>query len=107
MTNPYPPRDGKLPWDADCDATRAGLERMVRALVVVDGHFTCSHLIGDRAKVAEPQRGYTIFFRVWIPIGREAEFAQHAKAELTPPPRIQVGMDVYPPIPDASNPNER
>lgn len=89
------PIDGKLPWDADVDGTRAGMERFVRALVCVGGHFTSSFTLGNDA--TKPFKD-TVFFRVWIPEGKEARFLEVSTLEeLRPPPRVHVGMDVYPP----------
>lgn len=79
----------KQPWDAECDATRVGLERFMRALIVVKGHFTDSFYL---APVDKPTRGVTVFFRVWIPEGLEAKFALLAKpiSPLKAPPRVSV-----------------
>jgi hypothetical protein len=84
----------KLPWDVDCDATRAGMERFIRALVCVRGHFSDSFTLYP---VDKPQRGVSVFFRVWIPEGAEQRFLEMAGLdELKPPPRVQVGMDPPP-----------
>lgn len=94
-------RDGKLNWDTDCDATKTAMERFLRALVVVGGHFTSSFSLHP---VATPQRGVSVFFRVWIPRGREARFVELAKVELKPPPRVSLGWSCDepddPPEPD-------
>ena len=80
----------KQPWDTDCDATRAGMERFLRALVCTGSHFTDSHAL---APVDKPAR-VSVFFRVWIPTGRERLFMDMANLdELKPPSRVQVGME--------------
>lgn len=85
-------RAEKKPWDADCDATKAGLERFMRALIVVGGHFTDSFSL---AAVDKPTRGVSVFFRVWIPDGSEQRFAELAHVEpLKPPPRVSLGWSV-------------
>lgn len=77
-------------WDAECDATRAGMERFLRALVHVGGHFTDSFTL---APILEPRRGVTVFFRVWLLPGTEARFVELAKIEpVRPPPRVDLGM---------------
>lgn len=82
--------DGKLPWDAECDATKVGMERFLRALVCTGSHFTDSHSL---APVLCPSR-ITVFFRVWIPEGQEQTFLALSRGdELKPPPRVSVGMD--------------
>ncbi len=81
----------KLPWGADCAATRVGLERFMRALICTGSHFTDSFTL---APVDKPSRGVTVFFRVWIPEGSEQRFMALALVdELTPPPRVQLGME--------------
>ncbi len=83
----------KLPWDADCDATRAGMERFLRALVCTGSHFTDSFAL---TAVDVPSRA-TIFFRIFVPEGREQYFMRLAKVdELRPPPRVHVGFDTDP-----------
>lgn len=80
----------KLSWDVDCDATRAGLERFMRALVCTKSHFTDSFTL---APVDKPRR-VTVFFRIWVPEGSEQRFMEMANIpELKPPPRVSVGMD--------------
>jgi hypothetical protein len=80
----------KLPWDVDCDATRVGMERFLRALVCTRSHFTDSFSL---APVVKPSR-VTVFFRVWIPTGSEQRFLELAQVdELKPPQRVSVGMD--------------
>jgi hypothetical protein len=82
--------NGKLPWDAECDATKVGMERFLRALVCTKSHFSDSFSL---APVNTPSR-VTVFFRVWVPEGQEQRFLEMAKLdELKPPPRVQVGMD--------------
>lgn len=81
-------RDGKLPWDAECNTTRAAMDRFLRALVYVDGHFTDAHTLGN---VMHPLRYVHVHFRVWLPEGREAEFVSLAKVEIKPPPRVDLG----------------
>lgn len=88
------PVDGKLPWDVDVDSTCAGMERFIRALVVSRGHFTDSFTLGS--DLTKPSRD-TVFFRVWIPEGKELFFLELSKCEeLRPPPRVQVGMGLHP-----------
>lgn len=80
----------KLPWDAECDATKAGMERFLRALVCTHSHFTDSFTL---APVDKPCR-VTVFFRVWVPEGHELRFLELARVdELKPPPRVAIGMD--------------
>jgi hypothetical protein len=82
------PVDEKHPWDCDVDATRAGLERFIRALFIVRGHFTDSFALGP---IDTPSRN-TIFVRVWIPHSRYAEFVRLARcAPLRKPARVIVG----------------
>ena len=84
------PVNGKLPWDADCDATRVGMERFLRALVCTRSHFTDSFTL---APVSKPTRGVTVFFRVWIAVGQEQAFLEMAGVDaLKPPPRASVWM---------------
>lgn len=84
----------KLPWDADCSATRAGMERFLRALVCVGGHFTDSFTL---APVTQPTRSVSVFFRIWLPQGCELRFLEMANIdELKPPPRVQVGLESPP-----------
>ncbi len=79
----------KLPWDVDCDATKVGFERFLRALVCTRSHFTDSFSL---ASVLKPSR-VTVFFRVWIPEGQEQTFLRLAAVDvLKPPPRAHVGM---------------
>lgn len=85
------PINGKLPWDTSCLATAAGLERMMRALVVVDGHFS-DCFSAHREHLAKPSRSAEVHFRVWIPEGWEQKFCDIAQAKLIEPPRAQVGM---------------
>lgn len=75
-----------LPWDTDVSATRAGLERLMRALICVGGHFTDSFAFGPM----DPPSRISVFLRVFIPEGREEEFKTRAKAELLPPPRVHL-----------------
>lgn len=83
----------KIPWDADCDATRVGLERFMRALVVTHSHFSDSFTL---ASVVKPGR-VTVFFRVWIPEGEEQAFMKLACIdEMKPPPRVALGMEPLP-----------
>ena len=87
-------RDGKLPWDAECDASRAAMERFLRALVCTDSHFTDSFTL---MSVTKPTRGATVFFRVWIPAGSEQRFLELAQIdEVKPPMRVQVGLETPP-----------
>jgi hypothetical protein len=71
----------KKPWDTDCDATKAGLERFMRALIITGSHFTSSFTL---APVERPCRGVSVFFRVWIPEGREGVFITHSQCALKP-----------------------
>jgi len=81
-----------LNWDAECDASRAGLERFMRALVCTCSHFTSSFA---PTSVATPSREI-VTFRVWIPVGMEQEFLSAAKVDvLAPPVNVQVGMDQF------------
>ena len=87
---------GPLPslrgWDTSCDATKVGLERMMRALIVCGGHFTSSFNLagGPGMDLRKPQRGATIFYRIWIPEGTELEFMEISQAELKRPPKVGV-----------------
>lgn len=77
----------KQPWDAECDATKVAMERFLRALVVVRGHFTDSFSL---APVDKPSR-VTVFFRIWLIPGTEQRFVELAKIEsLKPPPKISL-----------------
>ena len=79
----------KIPLDANCDATKVGLERFMRALIVVGGHFTDSFTL---APVVEPSRGVTVFFRIWLHPSTEARFAELAKVEMpTTPLKVDCG----------------
>jgi len=81
----------KLPWDVDIDATKIGMERFIRALVVTDGHFTDSFSL---ASVEKPSRFVTVFFRVWIKPGAEQRFLALAGVDkLRPPPVVNLNMD--------------
>jgi hypothetical protein len=83
----------KLAWDVDCSATRAAMERMLRALVCTGSHFTDSFSLGQ---VDKPS-AVTVFLRVHVPIGSEQRFLTLAGVDtLRPPPRVQVGMDMHP-----------
>lgn len=87
-------RDDKLNWDAECDATRAGMERFLRALVCTDSHFTDSFTLEP---VTRPKR-VSVFFRVWIPRGSEQRFLEMAQIdELKPPPMVDAGCSDIPP----------
>lgn len=89
-------RDDKLNWDAECDATRAGMERFLRALVCTDSHFTDSFTLEP---VTKPKR-VSVFFRVWIPRGSEQRFLAMAQIdELKPPPRVDLGWTADAPQP--------
>ncbi len=80
----------KLPWDAECMATRVGMERFLRALVCTRSHFSDSHTL---APIDKPRR-VSVFFRVWVPSGNELLFLEMAGLDaLLPPPRAHVGMD--------------
>jgi hypothetical protein len=88
----------KLPWDVDVDATKVRMERFIRALVVVDGHFTDSFSL---ASVEKPSRGVTVFFRIWIKPGTEQRFLALAGVDrLRPPPFINLNMDDMKPAGD-------
>lgn len=77
----------KQPWDAECDATKVAMERFLRALVVVRGHFTDSVSL---APVDKPSR-VTIFFRVFLIPGTEQRFAELAKIEpVKSPPKVSL-----------------
>lgn len=79
----------KLPWNCDCDATRAGMERFIRALVRVGGHFTDSFTLHT---IEKPTRGVTVFFRIWLVPGTEQRFLSLAEIdEIKPPPRVDLG----------------
>jgi len=81
----------KSPWDAECDATKVGLERFLRACICTKSHFTDSFSL---APVDKPCR-VTVFFRVWIPEGQEQAFLKMALLDgLKPPPRVQLGMEL-------------
>jgi len=75
------------PWDTDCEATKVGLERFIRALLCVQGHFTSSFTIGNYP-LNVPSRGVSVFFRVHIPDGREREFEELSGMTLAAPPKI-------------------
>ena len=91
MSHPTP----LLPWDAEFQATRPGMERAMRALVCVRGHFTDSMTL---APVTKPARNVTVFLRVWLRPGTEQVFMNMAGIdEIKPPPRVHVSMDVVPP----------
>lgn len=81
----------RRPWDVDLTMSKAALERYMRALVVVRGHFTDSMtLYGDPLNA---DRSVSLFTRTWIPDGRLAEFQRLARPEgVRPPARMQVGM---------------
>lgn len=84
----------KLAWDVDIDATKAAMERLMRALVCTKSHFTDAYAL---APIDVPTRGVSVFFRVHITEGQEQRFLAMAKLDLLrPPPRIQVGMDYVP-----------
>jgi hypothetical protein len=78
----------KVPYDAECDATRIGMERFFRALLAVRGHFSDSFSL---APIDTPSR-VTIFLRVWLRPGTEARFVELAKIRepLKTPPRVSV-----------------
>jgi len=89
MDRSMTPLSEKKPWDTDCQATKVALERFVRSLVMVGGHFTDSFFL-PTGEVARPNRYTSVFFRVWIPVGQEERFKELSKMKLAPPPRLQV-----------------
>ncbi len=93
-----------LPWDAEFQATRPGMERAMRALVCVRGHFTDSMAL---APVAKPTRAVTVFMRIWLRPGTEQVFMEMAGIdEIKPPPRVHVSMD-FAPADDGRRPMRR
>ncbi len=100
MSHPPP----LLPWDAEFQATRPGMERAMRALVCVRGHFTDSMTL---APVAKPTRAVTVFMRIWLRPGTEKVFMEMAGIdEIKPPPLVHVGMDRAP-VDDGRRPMRR
>lgn len=88
---------GKLPWDASCRASGAALERFMLALVRTNSHFTDSFVVGGADRVQLPSRVHDVHFRIWVPVGAEPRLLELACIDkLTPPARVQVGMDVTP-----------
>lgn len=77
----------KKPWDTDTPASKVGLERFIRSLVSVRGHFTDSFSL---APIDQPSRGVSVFFRVWIPEGNEKRFEELSGLKLKPPPKATV-----------------
>jgi hypothetical protein len=73
----------KLPYDAECNASKAAMERFLRALVEVDGHFTDSFY---NHPLNKPHT--TVYFRVWLPPGTEQRFARLAQIEAVKPPAV-------------------
>lgn len=79
-------RDGLRNWDVDSLMSSAALERIMRALVTVGGHFTCAHTYGGQHYRHQP-----VMFRIWLPVGTEEQFREIAKVEIKPPPRVDLG----------------
>lgn len=80
----------KLPYDADCLATHAAMERFLRALVIVGGHFTDSFTLHPIDKAS---RSVSVFFRVWLRPGTERQFEELAKIDpIKQPPRVDLGL---------------
>lgn len=80
----------KKPWDAEVDATRTGLERLMRALLVVGGHFTDSFSL---APVTERPSRVTVWLRVHLPEGAEERFRELAhlgEVRLRPPQKAHL-----------------
>ena len=64
------------------------MERFLRALVVVHGHFTDSFSL---APVDKPSRA-TVFFRIWLKPGTESQFVEIAQIEsVKTPPKVEFG----------------
>ena len=83
----------KLSWDVEIEATRVGMERLMRALVCTHSHFTDSFTLQSPRLIEKPSRA-SVFFRVWITVGAEQRFLALAQiARLHPPPVVQVGME--------------
>lgn len=80
----------KTAYDTDCDATRAGMERFIRALVTCGGHFTSSFTLYPIDKAS---RHVSVFFRVWLKPGTERRFMEMAGVEIKWPARVSVGME--------------
>jgi hypothetical protein len=76
----------KKPWDTDTNASKAGLERFIRALLSCGGHFTSSFFIGGSISI--PNRATSIFFRIWLPVGMEKKFEELSGLTLKEPPRV-------------------
>lgn len=91
---PAPPsvyeKDGGLYWDCDCNMSKPALHRFTYALIQVAGHFTCSLTIGCQGYTAAQNARNTVFFRVWIPKGMEAEFTRISGMMLQVPPILKL-----------------
>lgn len=76
---------GTSPWDVSIDTTKAGLERLGRALIETSSRLTDSFVLGSH----KLGRGVSAHLRVFIPEGHEQEFDRIAKPiERRPPPKL-------------------
>ncbi len=75
------------PWDTDTEASKVKLERFIRSLLVVGGHFTSSFSL---APIENPTRSVSVFFRVWIPEGNEKRFEELSGLKLKKPAKVGV-----------------
>ena len=81
----------KIAWDVGIAATGTAMQRVMFALISVGGHFTDSVLVGARP-IFLPSRTVRLMLRVFIPQGSESEFVRLARAGLSAPPQVQLGM---------------
>lgn len=80
----------KTAYDTDCTASGASMERFIRALCTVRGHFTDSFSL---APIDKPTRAVSVFFRIWLTPGTEHRFMEMAGVEIKPPARVSVGCE--------------
>lgn len=77
-------------WDCDCNMSKPALYKFTYSLIAVGGHFTCSMAMGLKGYTPEQNARNTVFFRIWLPKGKEAEFTALSGMKVQTPPRISV-----------------
>lgn len=76
----------RIPWDIAIDTTKAGLERLARALIATDSTLTDALVLGGDLDMG---RGVSAFLRVHVPAPQADRFYDLCKPiEMKPPPRV-------------------